>query len=59
MSDIYDELNEANYKLELHMEAIEEIRDQIDMWDLSSSEIAGLYDSLDEILIDLREKLKK
>ena len=59
MSDVYDELNEANYKLELHMEAIEEIRDQIDMWDLSSSEIAGLYDSLDEILIDLKEKLKK
>ena len=59
MSDVYDELNEANYKLSLHMEAIEEIRDQIDMWDLSSSEIAGLYDSLDEILIDLREKLKK
>lgn len=59
MSDVYDELNEANYKLSLHMEAIEEIRDQIDMWDLSSSEIAGLYDSLDEILIDLKEKLKK
>jgi len=59
MSDVSDELNEANYKLSLHMEAIEEIRDQIDMWDLSSSEIAGLYDSLDEILIDLREKLKK
>ncbi len=59
MSDVFDELNEANYKLSLHMEAIEEIRDQIDMWDLSSSEIAGLYDSLDEILIDLREKLKK
>ena len=59
MSDVSDELNEANYKLSLHMEAIEEIRDQIDMWDLSSSEIAGLYDSLDEILIDLKEKLKK
>ena len=59
MSDVYDELNEANYKLELHMEAIEKIRDEIDMWDLSSSEIAGLYDSLDEILIDLKEKLKK
>jgi hypothetical protein len=59
MSDVYDELNEANYKLELHMEAIEKIRDEIDMWDLSSSEIAGLYDTLDEILIDLREKLKK
>ena len=59
MSDVSDELNEANYKLSLHMEAIEEIRDQIDMWDLSSSEIAGLYDTLDEILIDLREKLKK
>ena len=59
MSDVFDELNEANYKLSLHMEAIEEIRDQIDMWDLSSSEIAGLYDSLDEILIDLKEKLKK
>ena len=59
MSDVFDELNEANYKLSLHMEAIEEIRDQIDMWDLSSSEIAGLYDTLDEILIDLREKLKK
>ena len=59
MSDVSDELNEANYKLSLHMEAIEEIRDQIDMWDLSSGEIAGLYDTLDEILIDLREKLKK
>ena len=59
MSDVSDELNEANYKLELHMEAIEKIRDEIDMWDLSSSEIAGLYDTLDEILIDLREKLKK
>ncbi len=59
MSDVYDELNEANYKLELHMEAIEKIGDEIDMWDLSSSEIAGLYDTLDEILIDLREKLKK
>ena len=59
MSDVSDELNEANYKLSLHMETIEEIRDQIDMWDLSSSEIAGLYDSLDEILIDLKEKLKK
>ena len=59
MSDVYDELNEANYKLSLHMEAIEEIRNQIGMWDLSSSEIAGLYDSLDEILIDLKEKLKK
>ena len=59
MSDVFDELNEANYKLSLHMEAIEEIRDQIDMWDLSSSETAGLYDTLDEILIELRDNLKK
>ena len=28
MSDVYDEVNEANYKLSLHMEAIEKIRDQ-------------------------------